>query len=226
MVGKNKQMLYTPFMATTIEEIKAYVIKCLSTTKGSHAWDHTLRVYKLCMHIGEKEGVDLEVLKIACYLHDIARPYQDMSRGKVCHAEKGAEIAQDILKDYPISEKKKANIIHCIRSHRFRGSCRPATLEAKVLFDADKLDAIGAIGVARAFLFAGEVGARLHNCTPDIETTEPYTIEDTAYREFVLKLSRIKDSMLTKEGLKLAEKRHEFMEEFFKRFLLEHEGIK
>lgn len=226
MVGKNKQMLYTPFMATTIEEIKAYVIKCLSTTKGSHAWDHTLRVYKLCMHIGEKEGADLEVLKIACYLHDIARPYQDMSRGKVCHAEKGAEIAQDILKDYPISEKKKANIIHCIRSHRFRGSCRPATLEAKVLFDADKLDAIGAIGVARAFLFAGEVGARLHNCTPDIENTEPYTIEDTAYREFVLKLSRIKDSLLTKEGLKLAEKRHEFMEEFFKRFLLEHEGIK
>ena len=121
MVGKNKQMLYTPFMATTIEEIKAYVIKSLSTTKGSHAWDHTLRVYKLCMHIGEKEGADLEVLKIACYLHDIARPYQDMSRGKVCHAEKGAEIAQDILKDYPISEKKKANIIHCIRSHRFRG---------------------------------------------------------------------------------------------------------
>ncbi len=212
-------------MITTIEEIKAYAMKRLMSAGDSHDWEHTLRVLRLCLRIGKKEGADLEVLKIACYMHDIARPHQDRSRGKVCHAERGAEIAKDILKNYPISEDKKANIIHCIKTHRFRGKHKPVTLEAKVLFDADKLDAIGAVGVARAFLFAGEIGARLHNSVTDIENTEPYTAEDTGYREFLVKLSRIKDSMLTTEGMKMAEKRHAFMVEFFERFLLEHEGL-
>jgi uncharacterized protein len=98
------------------------------------------------------------------------------------------------------------------------------TPEAMVLFDADKLDAIGAVGVARAFLFAGEVGARLHNAEANLEDTEPYSVEDTGFREFKVKLSKIRNCMLTTEGRKLAEERHVTMVEFFKRFLEEYEG--
>ena len=207
---------------TTIEDIKRFAIDSFSHVPSSHDWDHTLRVHKMCMHIGPIEGADMIVLQIAAYLHDIGRRLQDESMGSVCHAEKGAELAVELLSNISISEQQKANIIHSIKSHRFRGNSRPETLEAKVLFDADKLDAIGAIGIGRAFQFAGEVGARLHNPRINPEDTESYTIDDTGYREYKLKLSKIKDHMLTSEGRRIAEKRHEFMEIFFDRFLLEY----
>ena len=96
-----------------------------------------------------------------------------------------------------LTADQKENILHCIRSHRYRGNHQPRTPEARVLFDADKLDAIGAVGVARAFLFAGEVGARLHSGDANIEETQPYSIDDTGYREFKVKLCKIKDRILT-----------------------------
>jgi uncharacterized protein len=99
-------------------------------------------------------------------------------------------------------------------------------MEARILYDADKLDSIGAVGIGRAFLFAGEVGAKLHNPEVELRATLPYTEEDTAYREFRLKLSRIKDRMLTAEGKRIAEDRHAFMEGFFERFRQEYEGEK
>ena len=213
-------------MGLTFEDIKDLAMKCFSGTPGSHAWDHTQRVCNLCMHLGRVEGADREVLKIAAYLHDIARPLQDNSKGTVCHAEEGAEMARALLEHYSISVDRKVNIIHCIRSHRFRGNRQPETLEAKVLFDADKLDAIGAIGIGRAFQFAGEVGAKLHNHLVKPEDTDPYTEDDTGYREFKVKLSKIKDRMLTAEGRRMARDRHIFMEQFFDRFLQEHEGSK
>jgi uncharacterized protein len=97
-------------------------------------------------------------------------------------------------------------------------------VEARVLFDADKLDAIGAVGVARAFLFAGEVGARLHNPDVDIEGTRSYSVDDTGYREYMLKLSKIKERMLTVTGREIASERHAFMENFFEQFVAEYEG--
>jgi uncharacterized protein len=178
------------------------------------------------MHIGKVEGADMEVLKIAAYLHDVGRAHQDESKGTICHAHKGAEIATEILDKCPISPEQKTNVLHCIRSHRFRGNRPPATLEAEILFDADKLDSIGAIGVARAFQFAGEVGAKFHNPNLNPEETRPYTKEDTGYREFKLKLSKIKDRMLTAEGRRLAEERHAFMQKYFERFFQEYKGEK
>jgi len=213
-------------MVVGINEIKAFVLDCFKDAPGSHDWDHTQRVLRLCTHIGRIEGSDMAVLSVAAYLHDVGRPYQEDSKGAICHAEKGSEMAQDLLKKYPMSDRQKANVIHCIRSHRFRGNHKPETLEAKVLFDADKLDAIGAIGIGRAYLFAGEVGARLHAPNLDPEETEPYSENDTGYREFQVKLSRIKDRMLTQEGLRMAKERHDFMARFFERFLQEYEGHK
>jgi len=204
--------------------IKAVVKKLFINARGSHDWDHTERVHKLCERIGLKEGADMDVLQIAAYLHDIGRCYQDESKGAVCHAEKGAEMAEDLIKALPLSDRQRQNVIHCILSHRFRGNHPPKTTEAKVLFDADKIDAIGAIGVARAFQFSGETGARLHNSHISVEDSKPYSVDDTGYREYKVKLSKIKDRIMTTEGEKIAAERHAFMETFFNRFLEELGG--
>ncbi len=210
--------------ADWIEEVKNKAESLFDGTRGSHDWEHTLRVSRLCRKIGSVEKADMDVLLVAAYLHDIGRCYQDISNGEICHAEKGAQMARSIVENLPLSHEQKENILHAVRTHRFRGMQRPETLEAKVLFDADKLDAIGAIGVARAFLFAGEVGARLHNPDMNVEETRPYSIDDTGYREYKVKLGKVKDRILTSEGRKLAKARHEFMVKFFKRFLNEYEG--
>ena len=207
-----------------METIKARAEKLFSDSRGSHSWEHTLRVCKLCERLGPPEGVDMGVLMIAAYLHDIGRSHQDRLNGAVCHARQGAKMAWSIVRNLPLSNEQKRNIVHCIRSHRFRGNHFPKTAEAKVLFDADKLDAIGAVGVARAFLFAGEIGARLHTPDANIETTRSYTIDDTGFREYTVKLCKIKDRMLTGEGRNVAEERHAFMERFFDRFVREYEG--
>lgn len=209
------------FFSKIHKEAKTY----LSKSKGSHSFDHTERVLNLCLHIGKKEGADLEILTLAALLHDIGRQDEDNSQGKICHAERGSFLAEKILKKYKISEEKIEKIKHCIVCHRFRGKNIPVSAEAKILFDADKLDSIGAIGIGRAFLFAGEIGAKLHNSKNiDIHKTTQYSIEDTCYREFTFKLKKIKDRMTTKEGKRIASLRHKFMVEFFKRFNKEIEG--
>jgi len=212
-------------MNDVIDAVILYARNHFEDAKYSHDWEHTERVYKLCMHIGAIEGADLDVLAISAFLHDIGRTHQDKAKGSICHAEKGADMAREMLEKYPIPHEKKENIIHCILTHRYRNSHVPETIEAKVLFDADKLDAIGAVGIARAYLFAGEVGAVLHNPHAIPEQTKPYSKDDTGYREYRVKLSRIKDKMLTSEGKRMAQERHAFMEDFFERFLKEHEGL-
>lgn len=192
--------------------------------RGSHDWDHTLRVHRLCRRIAVAEGADLTVAEAAAYLHDIGRAQQDRADGQLCHAELGAGMAREMLASSPLADDRRENIIHCIAAHRFRRGETPRTLEAKVLFDADKLDAIGAVGVARAYLFAGELGARLHSPEKDAIRTPAYSVDDTGYREYVVKLSRIRERMLTATGRRMAEERHRFMTGFFDRFLEEYEG--
>jgi len=206
------------------EKVREKTKEFFAEAKGSHDWEHTERVYSLCVRIGEKEGADMEVLSLAAILHDIGRPEQDRLKGTICHAERGAALAREILERYGVDKKKIDKVVHCIETHRFRNNKPPQTKEAEILFDADKLDSIGATGVGRAFLFVGEVGAKLHDKHIDIEKTKPYTKEDTAYREFVVKLSKIKDRMLTGEGKMIAEERHRFMVDFFNRLNKEIDG--
>jgi len=207
-------------------KVKTYSQQMFENAAGSHDWDHTCRVINLCRRIGKKEGADINTLLMGAYLHDIGRCYQDASKGKICHAEKGAQMANDFLSDIPVSEKQKNNIIHCVISHRFRGKHIPKTKEAQVLFDADKIDSIGALGIARAYLFAGEIGARLHSPEITAASCQSYSKDDTGYREYKVKLSKIKDRIITKTGKKIAIKRHDFMEKFFKQFISEYEGKK
>lgn len=193
--------------------------------RGSHGWDHTERVRALAIHIGRVEGADLHVLELAAVLHDIGRHQEDLSQGEVCHAEIGAKMAATILARHGVAPAMAHAVVGAIERHRFRKQSQPDTLEAKVLFDADKLDAIGAVGIGRAFLFAGENGAKLHNASGVDPLSFPaYGPEDTAYREFLEKLRHVHERMLTGEGKRLAKERHAFMELFFERMQQEIEG--
>ena len=121
-------------------DIQTIAQKLFTGARASHDWDHTIRVLRLCEHIGSEERADMDVLRIAAVLHDIGRPHQDACLGSLCHAVHGAMLAEPIVATLVFSPEQKDNILHCIRTHRFRGMHVPETLEAKVLFDADKLD--------------------------------------------------------------------------------------
>jgi len=203
------------------EEARAF----FRSARGSHDWDHTERVYRLCLRIGREEKADLGVLKLAALLHDIGREEEDRTNGRICHGRSGAALAKKLLERHGLGRDAIRAVVHCIRTHRFRKGAVPQTLEARILFDADKLDSIGAVGIGRAFLFAGEIGARLHDKTIDVRKTKPYTREDTAYREFLVKLGRVKDRITTREGKRIAAERHRFMAAFFERLNKETDGV-
>jgi len=198
------------------KKIEDFAKKMLLKGGNSHNWEHTQRVLRLCRKIWEKEGGDWEIIEISALLHDIGRYYQNKSKNKISHAKIGVKLAKKILKKIKMNEGKITKILHCIETHRYREDNKPKTKEAKILFDADKLDAIGAVGIGRAFQFAGEVNAILHNKDVDIHKTKSYSVDDTAYREFLVKLQYIKDKMMTSTGKKVAQKRHNFMVKFFK----------
>lgn len=207
-----------------IEKLTKIAKKYFTSAKGSHDWEHTLRVLKNCERIGKKEKADMTILRIAAILHDIGRSKEDKKKGKINHAAEGAIMASNILKKLGLAQEKIQKISHCIAAHRFRSVEIPISKEAKILYDADKLDAIGVTGIGRAFLFAGEIGANLHDKNIDIKTTQQYTKEDTAYREYLIKLRKIKDKILTAEGRRMAIGRHNFMVKFFNRLNKEVEG--
>ncbi len=193
-------------------------------TGGPHGMDHIERVFENAMSIGQRMRARLDILAPAAFLHDIGRSQEYQSNGEICHADIGAEMAEAILYELGYNKEDRTAICHCIRSHRFRGSAAPETVEAKIIFDADKLDSIGAIGIGRAFLFAGQIGAQLHNAELDHGLTVPYSAEDTAYREFQVKMCKVCSMMLTPVGRKIAKQRHDFMETFFSELNLEIYG--
>ncbi|MGZ4887126.1 MAG: HD domain-containing protein [Candidatus Aminicenantales bacterium] len=193
--------------------------------RGSHDWDHTERVYRLCERIGRKERADLGILRLAAVLHDIGRREEDRTSGRICHGQAGAAMARALLAKHGLDAITIRAVVHCIRTHRFRKRAVPRTLEARILFDADKLDSIGAVGIGRAFLFAGEVGARLHDKDIDVRRTKPYTREDTAYREYLVKLGRVRERIFTREGKRIAAERPRYMVGFFARLNKETDGI-
>jgi uncharacterized protein len=132
------------------------------TWASDHNIDHINRVYSFAMRIGEGENIDWDVLKAAVLLHDIAgAEEQNDPTGKTDHAVLGAQISRPILENLGFPEEKIRHIQDCILSHRYRTNNTPKTLEAKILFDADKLDATGAIGVARAFSWIGRNNAHI-----------------------------------------------------------------
>lgn len=177
-----------------------------------HDFDHVLRVLALAERLALAEGADLEIVRTATLLHDAARGRGD--RLAVDHAQAGAELARNLLSGYP-PEKVEA-VAHAIAAHRFRTGPAPQSLEAKVLHDADKLDAIGAIGVARAFAFGGHEGQRLWaEVQPGYVESSANRHEHTPVHEYHFKLAKIQERLLTESARRLAEGRHAFMAAFF-----------
>ncbi len=210
--------MQNPFITT--EQARAYY----TGAESAHDFDHILRVLALAERLARAEGADLELVHAAVLLHDIAREDEDAS-GKD-HAELAAERAHAILLERGASRAHADAIAHCIAAHRFRGTIAPQTLEARILFDADKLDSIGAIGVARAYAVSGALNQRLWgDVAPDaVATRDQRNSDHTAYAEFKVKLSKIKDRLHTASARRMAEERHAYMEGFFERLGREVKG--
>ena len=207
--------------AREMRNIRQFVKRKLAGNRCGHDLDHTMRVYKNATALCKLCGGNIEIISVSAMLHDIGRPEESRSKGTVCHAVIGAEIAAEYLKKRGFSSDFIAQVVHCIERHRFRKGNAPESLEAKILFDADKLDSIGPIGLGRAFLFAGNSGARLHNSKKEALAAEEYSYQDTAYREYLVKLSKVPQRMLTEPGRELAQKYGAFMDNFFKEMNLQ-----
>lgn len=228
-VLKNRKFMLSK---KVLEKIENEAKKYFAGSSGCHDWTHVERVLKLALHIGKIEKANLDVVKIASLLHDISRRDEMKAKGSFCHAKESAKEAVKILAKYKFAPDFVQNILHCIRTHRFRDRENiPKTLEAKVLFDADKLDSIGAVGLGRAFLFAGGPGSgnlytgnekSLARLNKDLS----FSKEDSAVLEYEFKLKKIKDRVLTRTGKKFALGRHKFMQNFFRQFWQEVEGQK
>lgn len=197
-----------------------------------------MRVYNICLYLAKYElEVDLDVLKTAALLHDIARvkEFRDKT-GNVNHAAVGAEMSDKILTALGYSEEKIAHVKHCIVAHRFRGKVKPQTKEAKILFDADKLDVLGAIGVARSFMMAGQYRQKTYSDISIKEYLRNNVIGEkaegiirdiskhTPNLEFELKFKHVPERLYTQKAREIAKERLRFMENFFEKLKMEIEG--
>jgi uncharacterized protein len=191
---------------------------------SAHDFDHVLRVVKLGEHIAQMEGADLDIVRAAALLHDIG-----LDEGRAGHETSAANRSKDILREQGYAEAVAEAVAHAIESHRFRSGPTPQTLEAKVLFDADKLDSIGAIGVARAYAFGGHRGQKLWADVPadyadPMDGREADPTQHTAVHEFHVKLKKIRDRMYTLTGRAIAAERHAYMVGFYEQLDREVKG--
>ena len=208
---------------------------------AAHDFDHVLRVTHLAERIAAAEGADVEVVRLAALLHDAPGPQTSSSalqgeqtrtsavQGRAAHHLAAAAYAGALLQERGLETERVANVVHCIEAHRFRDrSVMPQTLEARCLYDADKLDSIGAIGVARAFAYGGAHGSRLWSepwpaAPPD--DAQPQGANYTPVHEFVYKLQRLQGTMYTETARTLAARRHAFMRQFYDQLDAEMQGL-
>ena len=194
------------------------------TSGTAHGFDHVLRVVALADRIARAEGADVGIVRAAALLHDLTADNPD----RASHHISGAERAREILFELGHPVERVDAVVHCVQMHRFRSveqNDAPLSLEAQVVFDADKLDAIGAVGVARAFVYGAELGQPIWGpVSPEFkvgsQTGEPHT----AHHEFYYKLLRVRDRLWTKTGRRLAAERHPYMVDFFNRMAREVAG--
>ncbi len=188
--------------------------KGLYQTGPSHDFSHIERVFNLALKIGEFEGADRWVLGLAALFHDLARDEEAKSGGEICHAEAGALLSRRILEGQAESSDLIEAVCECIATHRYRDQNPPRTLEGKCLFDADKLDSLGAVGIARAYLWLGERGGTVYVPREEWEKTDFNSNrpeDDSFQREWHLKYRYLKDQLYTETARKMAIKRNQTM---------------
>ncbi len=208
-----------------IENTIAFVKKALKNAEGGHDWFHIERVYNNALLIAKDERVDTFIVALGALLHDIAD-------AKFYEGDEsiGPKMAKDFLKKQNVSETLIQKIESIIRNISFKNSLdktnvSPLTPELQVIQDADRLDALGAIGIARAFNYGGFKNRVLFD--PSIKPKMKQSKEEykkskaPTINHFYEKLFLLKDKMNTKTGKKMALKRHEYMEHFLKQFYKE-----
>lgn len=201
-------------------KIEQYMCTCLQDR--AHDRTHVYRVLYTALTLAKQEsGVDFDVLIAACMLHDIARGEQAADTS-VCHATAGAQKARTFLTQNGFSPTFAERVAACIRTHRFRSSDPPRSMEAKLLFDADKLDAAGAVGIARTLLYQGRHDAPLYTLKADGSISDGS--DDAApsfFQEYKFKLEKIYDRFYTESGRQAAQSRQQAAVSFYEALLAE-----
>lgn len=196
------------------EQLEAYMLQCMQDS--AHDKEHVYRVLYLALDIAAQEPeANSDVLIAACLLHDIGRQaqYEDPT---VCHAAHGAKMAATYLTEHGFDAAFVRHVSDCIRSHRFRKHAPPESLEAKILFDADKLDATGAMGIARTLLYNGKMDEPLYSLSEDGSLSEGRNdLTPSFFQEYHYKLAKLYDRFYTQRGRELAAKRRSHAESFF-----------
>nr|WP_299071172.1 HD domain-containing protein [uncultured Allomuricauda sp.] len=211
-----------------IEKTIAFVKDTLKNAEGGHDWFHIERVFNTTKSIARHEQVDGLVVELAALLHDIADPKFHAGDESI-----GPKTAQDFLNSIKVDEKTIAHVVKIIKHMSFKNSLGKnqkafSSEELKVVQDADRLDAIGAIGIARAFNYGGFKNRELHN--PSIPPNPNMTKEEykksnaPTINHFYEKLLLLKDQMNTETGKKLAKERHQFMLDYLDQFYKEWNG--
>lgn len=209
-----------------ILQTTAFVKEKLSGEASGHDWWHVWRVWKTALYMCEKENANTFVVQLAALLHDIADYKFHGGDDSV-----GPRVARDWLESLAVEEEVIAHVCTIIKDASFKGAhvtSHMSTIEGKIVQDADRLDAIGAIGVARAFAYGGHKGREIYN--PDIPPHMHNSFEEyknnhsPAINHFYEKLLLLKDLMNTETAKRMAQERHAFMERYLEQFYTEWEG--
>ncbi len=204
-----------------LDDLRRQVERMLEGRDPGHDFEHVMRVYKNAQEIGREEGADMKVLLAAVLLHDlVVYPKGSAKRSK--SADDSADIAEKILikRGWPKATIDK--VAYCIRTHSYSKGIRPVTLEAKILQDADRLDALGAIGIARTFSVGGSENRKFYNPDDPFWKTgrEPddmiWTLD-----HFQAKLLHLENTLHTKTAKKVARERTKFMRDFIRQLAKE-----
>lgn len=196
----------------------------LESDSSGHDWWHIERVTRIARKIAEQEQADIFVCELAALLHDIADEKLNPS------AEAGISKVRDWLVSYQVDGETASHVLEIIGTMSFKGGHNPPvrTKEAQVVQDADRIDALGAIGIARTFAYAGWKGSLIYD--PEHPPREELTYEQyrngksTAINHFYEKLLKLSNLMNTETGKQIARSRHQYMEGFLKQFYAEWEG--
>jgi uncharacterized protein len=207
----------------TVEQARAFY----SSEDAVHDFEHVLRVYHTAMKLGKEEGADLEILQAAALLHD-SRGAEPGGAGRADHHLASALFAGEVLKDEGWPPVRIKAVQHAIRAHRYRGNeDLPETIEARVLFDSDKLDVIGAIGTARTIAYSVLAGEPMYeHPSEQFRTTgkEVAGEHHSSYHEYLFKLRKVRDRLFTQSARRMADQRHAAMTAFFEQLAAEYEG--
>ncbi|WP_276273389.1 HD domain-containing protein [Haloarcula litorea] len=188
----------------------------------AHDWHHVRRVEALADRLAGEYDVDDRTLELAVWFHDVGRAREDAGEIRD-HAAWGAEECERVLPDHGVPDERVETVAQAVRAHRYSNAVDPASREAELLCDADNLDALGAVGLARCFTYGGERGEVLHD--PDL----PAAADDspagaTQYNHVRKKLRALPDRMYTDAGRRMAEERRDFVDRFLAQFDAEVAG--